>query len=182
MTGDTSRPTREHAAATGAATDHELQRIGPDDWEVFRDVRLRSLADAPEAFGSRHDDWAHAPEERWRDRLTSVPFNVVARRVEEVVGVTSGVIVGDDAVELISMWVSPDARGTGTGGALIDAVVEWAEAQGRRTYLMVRDDNLRAIASYERAGFVDRGVPEGQAADQPPERLMELPLGTRRTT
>ena len=47
----------------------ELARLGTDDWKIFRDVRLRSLADAPAAFGSRYDDWVSAPEVRWRARL-----------------------------------------------------------------------------------------------------------------
>jgi ribosomal protein S18 acetylase RimI-like enzyme len=50
----------------------------------------------------------------------------------------------------------------------------WAAGQDRSTYLMVRSDNTRARKAYERAGFVDRGVPEGWPVDEPPERRMEL--------
>ena len=85
----------------------ELVRIGADDWREFREVRLASLADAPEAFGSTYVDWVDAPEERWRSRLTDVPLTVVARREGRPVGVVSGsptTLEGDDAVELISMW------------------------------------------------------------------------------
>ena len=58
------------------------------------------------------------------------------------------------------MWVAPDARGTGVAGRLIGAVADWAAAQGRSTYLMVRRDNTPARKAYERAGFVDGRVPE----------------------
>ncbi|WP_426243970.1 GNAT family N-acetyltransferase [Nocardioides sp. LHG3406-4] len=150
-------------------TDIDIAQLAPDDWAAFRDLRLRALADAPDAFGSRLDDWAEAPEERWRDRLQNVQLNVIARLGDEAVGMASGVL-DDDGAELISMWVDPAVRGTGTARALIDAVVDWAHGLDRTTYLMVRSDNARAIAAYERAGFVDLGVPEGH--DGPPEHRM----------
>lgn len=152
----------------------QLTRIGPDDWETFREVRLRSLSDAPAAFGSRHEDWVDAPEERWRARLTDVPLTLVATDGEAVVGVASGSPDGDDWVELISMWVAPEARGTGVARLLIDAVAAWADEQCRGTCLLVRRDNDRARAAYARAGFVDRGVPDGWPDDEPVEHRMEL--------
>lgn len=152
---------------------HELVRLGPDDWKTFRDVRLRSLAEAPAAFGSRYDDWVSAPEERWRARLTDVPLNVIARIEGETVGVASGMLEDAEWAELISMWVDPSARGTAVAHDLIGAVVEWAAEQGRSLNLMVRSDNARAIRAYEKAGFVDCGVPHDWPADEPPESRME---------
>ncbi len=149
----------------------ELVRIGPDDWREFREVRLASLAEAPGAFGSRHADWVDAEEGRWRARLTDVPFTVVARGEEGPVGVACGADAGR-SVELISMWIAPGRRGSGLAGRLIGAVVGWAEADGRPTSLMVRDDNAGAIRAYARAGFVDHGVPADWPDDAPPERRM----------
>lgn len=146
-------------------------RIGPQEWREFREVRLASLLEAPQAFGARHADWAQASEEQWRARLTDVPFTVVARSPEGPVGVVSGAWAGD-GVELISMWVAPSQRGTGLAGRLVAQVVEWAASEGRTTLLRVRDDNTAAIRSYERAGFVDQGVPDDWPADQPAERTM----------
>jgi RimJ/RimL family protein N-acetyltransferase len=52
---------------------------------------------------------------------------------------------------------------------LIDAVVGWASAIGaQRVSLAVKSANSRAIALYQRAGFVDQGV----SADAPDERMM----------
>jgi GNAT superfamily N-acetyltransferase len=153
-------------------TDVEILRIGPDEWEVFRDLRLRALRGAPQAFGSRYDDWARAPEAQWRDRLANVPLNLVAHRDGTPVGMASGVHDGEAEAELISMWVDPAARGTGVAAALVGAVVEWARAAGCTTYLMVRSDNARAISAYARAGFVDLGIPPDRDPDEPPENKM----------
>ena len=153
-------------------TDVEILSLAPDEWETFRDLRLRALREAPYAFGSRYDDWVDAPDSRWRDRLANVPLNVVARRDGELVGMASGVLDGQDGAELISMWVDPVARGSGIAAALVGAVVEWASAAGRTTYLMVRSDNPRAMAAYVRAGFVDLGIPPDRDPDEPPENRM----------
>lgn len=156
----------------------ELVRLDADDWPDFRDVRLASLADAPGAFGSLHADWVDASEDRWRARLTDVPLTIVARSDSGPVGVVSGVPSADH-VELISMWVAPQHRGTGLARRLIAAVVEWAAAQGRDTVLMVRDDNARAIAAYEHAGFTDLGVPADWPDGELPERRMLSAVGER---
>jgi GNAT superfamily N-acetyltransferase len=149
----------------------EIVWIGPDEWREFREVRLASLRDAPGAFGASHADWADADECRWRQRLSDVPFTLVARSADAWAGVVSGVESGD-AVELISMWVAPAHRGTGLAGRLVEQVVAWATGKGRDTFLMVRDDNEAAIRSYARAGFVDLGIPDGWPADALPERRM----------
>lgn len=149
----------------------EIARIGPDDWRELRVVRLASLSDAPTAFGARLADWADAPEARWRQRLTDVPFTVVARTPSGPVGVVSGAAT-EDTVELISMWVAPGHRGTGLAGRLVGEVVEWAAGCGRDTFLMVRDDNVVAVRAYEKAGFVDLGVPEDRPEGAPLERRM----------
>jgi GNAT superfamily N-acetyltransferase len=137
----------------------EIVRIGPDEWREFREVRLASLRDAPGAFGASHADWVEAEEEQWRQRLSDVPFTLVARSAGAWAGVVSGVESGD-AVELISMWVAPAHRGTGLAGRLIEQVVAWATG------------NEAAIRSYARAGFVDLGIPDGWPADALPERRM----------
>lgn len=149
----------------------DLFRIGPEDWSEFREVRLASLYDSPGAFGSLHADWVAAGQERWRTRLTDVPFTLVARRAGGPVGVACG-SESEGAVELISMWVAPGERGTGLAGRLAERVVTWAEDSGRRTFLMVREDNISAIRAYARAGFVDHGVPEDWPDDAPRERRM----------
>jgi ribosomal protein S18 acetylase RimI-like enzyme len=150
----------------------EIATVGPEEWQLFREVRLRALREAPYAFGSRYDDWVQAPESRWRERLAGVPLNLVAWNEGSPVGMASGVYDGEDRAELISMWVDPAARGCGVAAALVAAVVEWATAAGRTTYLMVRTDNAHAIAAYTRAGFVDLGIPPDRDPDEPPENKM----------
>lgn len=148
----------------------ELRVLGPDDWRVWRELRLAALAEAPYAFGSTLAQWLGEGdrEERWRSRL-GIPgsLNVVALLDGAPVAMVSGVPAGTpDVVELISMWVSPSARGRGAGEALIAAVERWARQGGARTLrLAVMPDNGPAFALYERCGFKDTGELGGVLPD-----------------
>jgi ribosomal protein S18 acetylase RimI-like enzyme len=140
-----------------------LRALSPDEWEWWREVRLRALADTPEAFGSTLAEWQAATEDRWRLRLSEVSFNVVAVVDAVTVGQVSGTHPDVDGhVELISLWVAPSARGLGVGDALVTAVIDEAHRAGARLVkLSVRRSNASAIALYERAGFEHKDRPGG---------------------
>lgn len=163
-----------------------LRRVTADDWAVWRPVRLAALADAPGAFGSRLADWEHAPEHRWRTRL-SLPGALDLLAVDpagsfRAVGMASGVPDADDPrrIELISMWVAPDHRRHGVARGLIDAVATWAAEQGaRELVLAVVPDNAGARETYARTGFsvtddVGEALPDGRH-----EIVMRRDLGGR---
>jgi ribosomal protein S18 acetylase RimI-like enzyme len=158
----------------------KLRVVSPDDWRAWRDLRLFALEESPQAFGSRLADWQGDGdrEERWRDRLSRVPFNVVVFEGDVPVGMASGAPDGD-SVELISMYVRPGARGAGVSDRLVDAVAAWAAAQGAtQMVLAVRTSNERAKAFYQRQGFQEIGPVPGDPGE-PPETLMRRPISPR---
>ena len=55
-----------------------VARLQGDEWTRYRDIRLRSLSDAPDAFWMTHAEEAAFGEERWRERLLT-GANFVAR-------------------------------------------------------------------------------------------------------
>ena len=60
---------------------------------------------------------------------------------------------------VLGLGVLPEHRGRGIGAALIEAAIKAARDSGlTRVELTVREDNARAIALYERLGFVREGV------------------------
>jgi ribosomal protein S18 acetylase RimI-like enzyme len=136
----------------------EVRGLSPDEWAIWRILRLAALAEAPYAFGSQLADWQGEGdrEDRWRGRL-SIPgsYNVVATLDDEPVGMASGVPTADDGVvELISMWVAPTARGRGVGDALVREVERWGRCVGARVLrLDVADGNRAASGLYQRNGF-----------------------------
>lgn len=151
----------------------EYRVLTPDDWPLWRALRLAALADAPTAFGSTLADWTGAgdTEWRWRARLSDVPFNVVLTWHGEPVGMVSAIdSSADGSVELISLWVVPAVRGQGVGDAAVCRVLEWARIRRAESsvVLAVRLDNVAAARLYRRHGFVDAGL----SPEDPSERLM----------
>ncbi|MEO0914369.1 MAG: GNAT family N-acetyltransferase, partial [Pseudomonadota bacterium] len=61
----------------------------------------------------------------------------------------------EDVVYLQDLYVSPEARGTGAGRALIEAVYEAADAQGTPSvYWLTQDFNSDARKLYDRVADV----------------------------
>ena len=139
-----------------------VQAIGVDDWQVWRQLRMAALEEAPYAFSSKLADWQGEgdTEARWRRRLSDVPLNLIADWRGTAAGMASAIAPDTDgSVELISMWVAPAARGCGVGDSLVQAICQWArERKGSKIILAVFDHNEHALALYRRNGFLDSGA------------------------
>jgi GNAT superfamily N-acetyltransferase len=198
MSGDAMR--RNDTAAPPASTPAPgvtIRRLLGRDWPAYRALRLRSLTDAPHAFGSSlalEESWR---PEIWMARLTAAETSgrdcpLIAEAVQgqdEVSADASAAPLGlvyakcnaeqAGVVNLFQMWVAPEARGRGVAQALLQASIAWARSIGaQRVQLGVVCGNHSAARLYQRAGFRDVGAPEplrpGSAAL---EQTMQLELG-----
>jgi GNAT superfamily N-acetyltransferase len=166
--------------------DVRVRRVQPGDWGALRAVRLAALTDAPGAFGSTVERESAFDEAEWRRRAANWP-NFIAWRGDEPVGLVAVIAHEEDdragsrrVWELVAMWVSPDARGSGSAELLVSAVVEAVKAESAdQLTLWVADGNARARAFYLRAGFRPTGLRQtfrrhdGSAFD---EEQLVLPL------
>jgi len=162
----------------------ELRTMSADDWETWRSVRLAALVEAPGAFASRAEDWAEAPEDRWRQRL-SIPgaLDLLAfeSATSDPVGMATGVphTIDGTRVEIISLWVAPAARGRGIAGALIGEIAHRAARTGATTLaLSVMSDNVAARRTYEGNGFTVCREPVDPLPDGRRELVMLRELDT----
>lgn len=137
-----------------------ILQLHPPDWQRYRDIRLRALADTPDAFGRQFDSENLFDEEEWVLRLQR--SDAIHFAATEPSGNDVGLVAGapyDDDAGLYSMWVSPEARGQGVGSALIDEVIQWAKVNNRKRLLLdVGDNNTPAIKLYESKGFHPTGI------------------------
>lgn len=139
-----------------------IRPIEPTEGPELRAIRLRALADSPEAFGSTLEETARRPMSYWEMRArgdtgsqSSTLF--IAEAGSGWVGLVGGFVdkEGEDhSAELISMWVDPAHRGQGIGARLVEQVIEWARSHGAVSVsLWVTDGNDSAEELYARCGF-----------------------------
>ena len=104
---------------------------------------LARVLDAADVFDTTFEEYAAWPEERWTAQLAS-PIFVAVNDLVDV-----GMVRCENDHRLGIAWLVPCVRRTRIGGALVDAVIDWARFHGlERLLLDVGDDNVPAIALY----------------------------------
>lgn len=137
-------------------------RVTADDWETWRDIRLRSLRDSPDAFGSTLELEAEYDEVDWRERMRKGPRVLVVDDGRAVA--LGGGFPYDETLMVFGMWTAPGHRGRGHATVILDLIVGWARERDLPVVLHVNLANPSARATYEHYGFVATGEVEGVAA------------------
>ncbi|MFC0408432.1 GNAT family N-acetyltransferase [Roseomonas elaeocarpi] len=184
--------------ASGLVSSVTIRRLVAADAEAFRVLRLAALQGAPDAFGSSPEE---APDlDGCRARLA--PPNTVFGAFHRDAP-ASGAPPGEAGPQgegtlrgmagfsrntglkqrhkgfLWGVWVDPVLRGTGTGRALVEAVIARARGEVEALQCTVTTGNAVARALYQRLGFVPYGIErralrvEGRDLD---EELLEMDL------
>jgi GNAT superfamily N-acetyltransferase len=130
-------------------------------------------------FSTRYEDVVREPDTVWQSWTAEA-----AEGVDKVLfvadddGRTMGVVGGfrrldPTEVQLVSLWVDPEARGHGVARVLIRAVASWARDRGADdVVLFVQEANAPGRALYLRAGFRPTGAREPVGPGRPGFKLV----------
>ena len=161
----------------------KIRTLQAHEWDSYRALRLRSLADAPDAFGSTLAAEHGRSAEDWAGRLalaqvSGIDHPLVADEAGTLVGLLWAKVDGSDAavVNIFQVWVAPEHRGRGVARAMLGEAVCWARArQARAVHLGVICGDTADSRLYLRAGFEPNGLPEprhGSPLFEQPMRLL----------
>ncbi len=145
-----------------------VRRIRPDEVEAYRELLLRALREAPDAFLASYEEEDALPDAAWHDRaergaLDASAATFVLERPDGRLGGTVHAFLqpAPDRAEVVAMWVDDDLRGGDAADALLDAAEAWAASAGAvRVELAVAHGNERARRFYARHGYVATGEVE----------------------
>ena len=147
----------------------EIRCLKPDDWVLYREMRLAALRDSPFAFGSTYEGEAAHAEPVWRERLQGRSL-FMALESGRAAGLAAGVRNRErpDEALLVSMWIAPAFRGRGIGEKLVQSVLTWTASKGfSRITLEVTEGNDAAERLYRRCGFERTGHVDRTEPDKP---------------
>ncbi len=139
-----------------------IRRLGPDDAEIWRAIRLQALQNAPEAFGQTYEHAVAQPRDSFAETVRSANPLMAAFAGDRAIG-TAGLytVEGPKSAHrgmLWGMYVAPEFRGQRHGERLVEAVIGAVGPHIRQVHLRVVTENVAAYKLYRRLGFVAYGI------------------------
>ena len=140
----------------------EIRPLTADDATIFREIRLEALQQHPAAFGTSYEEALARPLENYSALLEDTHVCGGFQAGEQLCGIAG--LFWHEAVKarhratLFSMYVRPQARGTGLADTLVTHLLDHARGAFEVVLLRVNAGNPTACRLYERHGFVPYGT------------------------
>jgi ribosomal protein S18 acetylase RimI-like enzyme len=141
-----------------------VRRLGPDDAEDFRKLRLAALRNHPEAFGSSYEEECDQPPAWFVRFLTGPPGGGFGCfRDDRLVGIACNYVQDRPKLRheghVASVYVDPGERGHSNAAALMRHLVEAAgDDELAVLRLTVTAGNTAAYRLYRALGFQECGM------------------------
>ncbi len=165
----------------------EIIRLPVEEWQQYRDLRLRALKEDPQAFSTTYADAVGFPDEMWRGRLLDAlqgghSWLFFAREAGKLVGMIGAFVdeASPQTATIVSVYVPAEERGKGISAAMMACILSELSTNGalKKAVLAVNKAQLPAMGLYEKFGFQIVGMEPGVSGEGKPveELLMERPL------
>jgi hypothetical protein len=104
------------------------RRIKPDEWQIFSDLRLRSLKECAASLGVNHEQECGLTREQWQAWLVNEnkpAFGLFAD--DKLIGITGLFLDSESNIGYLGgSYIIPDYRGCGLSALLNRTRIEWA--------------------------------------------------------
>jgi RimJ/RimL family protein N-acetyltransferase len=164
----------------------EIRKLNLKDWEIFRAIRLKAVAETPQYFLYNFEDESARPDTYWQGMLSDKRHAIfILQDKEDVIGLTAIFTWHEDPSEktavLAMSYIDPAYRGKGYADLLYTARIEWAKAQPHLERIVVshREGNEASRRSNQRFGFIFTNVNENTYGDGTTDKNINYELSIK---
>ncbi|AIE86357.1 GNAT family N-acetyltransferase [Fimbriimonas ginsengisoli] len=136
-----------------------VRKLRPQEWKVYKALRMESLSTDPQAFGALLSTTLERPDEYWAARLQDSLADsghslLFAMKEERPVGMV-GCFPDEEprTAYVISMYVTPSERGRGVSRLLMTSLLEELSENFDTAILDVNVLQTPAVSLYRSLGF-----------------------------
>lgn len=132
-----------------------IKKVSVDDWEKFRDLRLKGLQTDPQAFGNTHAIESKGDKKYWEDRISFPDRFYYAAEKDDIFVASAGIKkITEDNRMIIAVYTIPEYRGLGLSKKIMNIVLDELKSLGIKTAsLMVNVHQEVAVTFYKKLGF-----------------------------
>ncbi len=137
-----------------------IKQINIDDWEDFREIRLKALKSDPKVFGSHFDREKTYSKQDWKEWVGAKGQAIFfIYDDKKIIGMT-GIYIPQDTVEkttavLWGSWLKPKYRRNGISNLMYETRIEWAKQHPelKRIEVSHRESNVASKYANQKHGF-----------------------------
>ncbi|MBL0314126.1 MAG: GNAT family N-acetyltransferase [Holophagaceae bacterium] len=143
-----------------------VRQFQSSEWKIYKDLRLRALADSPNAFGSLLSIELELTDAQWAESLVAASVSGLDLPLIACVGAEPAGLAWAKAgamdpstIHLFQVWVAPAHRGRGLGRSLLRTAIQWGRDRGAKAMLLgVTCGDTSAFRLYVSVGFKPVGT------------------------
>ena len=144
-----------------------IRRIKKEECDVYKEVRLRALKEAPYAFSTTYDSAMQRSDDMWKQQVFGAATGadqaifIVLSEEKITIGLAALYRSSTDqkSGEMAQVWISPEYRRRGIGKELLDKVIHWGKENGIADFeARIMEGNEQAIAFYKKNNFTETGI------------------------
>jgi RimJ/RimL family protein N-acetyltransferase len=134
---------------------YHLKKLTPDDWLIFKQIRLEALQQAHGVFGGSYEKESQHPDDYWQERISD-PLSAYwgLFHDNEIIGLT-GARAYDTDIFLVASYIRAEHRKKGLSTLYYRARIDWAKENGyKKVIVSHREDNIASKKANQNFGFV----------------------------
>lgn len=137
-------------------------QLNINDWQKYRDIRLDSLRNVPQAYAHTLKEELEYSEEKWRSRLKPYSsefkqWNVflLDKKSNRIIGIMGGFSKEEGVARIVAVYLKSEYRGMGLSKLMLNKLVDLIKATKsyEKLSLGVNKELKPAVNLYKSFGF-----------------------------